>query len=822
MNINELKDNKEINPLFQNENLLETSKSLYENMSDEEKDSYERLIKRLPEIQDRINRDSEAYKEEFHKILLLFKEQFEIILKYPNKSIKGFKELLMFFSHISNKFPEELKFIQKDLPKILSENYLIIPHEMRLAIVDSLSLLRKKELLSPMETLPLFFSLIKCQDKILRKKLTDCIISDLKKIKETKKNLDSVKKIQNFCETILNDPNKKLARKTLNILISLYQKKIWNDDRTVNLISKCVSVNDIKMSSAACKFFLSEYKIDEPDTSSEEELDELKNKYKLLGKSNNRKTKQRKAKLKQLMKSIERKEKRHSKVIINKDFMPIDRIKDPLSFSQELFKKANSYQRGEFSHKLIVIRLLGRVLGRQRLLLENYYNFMLNFMKSDQKDIEIILASLIESCHNQIPPSELEPIINKLFDNFISENYPPQLVNLGLNTLREIIERCPYCIDKGQYSIIQDLRYYKNKSVSNAARSIVNLCKEIDGKFGKGNGEISFGDNNFDFGIEGIELLKKLEKKPKDYKMDQEEILDEKQLKKLKALKIKYEAELMQHRKVGISDQDINEMVGEKKKFNEDIENNENNESDNEENESEDLEIEDDDNEELEEIEDEELEEIEDEEENDNEEEEEENEEEEEKKIDNKKNKNKNKNKNKIKEINNKNNKKENKKGKEEEEEEENWDGFELEEISDDKNISLDEEKSEEIELSESEISPSNESSEIDDQGFIDPDNLKNYKLTRREKFDKIRSQKNEKEKYKVNRKEKNGGKTNKEKLKNKPYMMVKNKRLRDIEIKKVKLKSMKKQMKNIKQQLGRFKRGNMILKKKGGLTRKK
>ncbi len=698
MNRDEKKENKTIIKLIDNENLLETSKSLIENMTEEEKDKYEKLIKTLHEIQDKINRDSESYKEEFHKILLIFKEQFEIILKYPNKSIKGFKELLMFFSHISNKFPEELKFIRNDLPKILSENYLIIPHEMRLAIVDSLSLLRKKELLNPMEVLPLFFSLIKCQDKILRKKLTDCIISDLKKIKDTKKHLDCIKKIQNFCENLLNDPNKKLARKTLNILITLYQKKIWNDDRTINSIAKCISINDIKMSSAACQFFLSEYNIDEADTSSEEELDELKNKYKLLGKSNNRKTKQRKAKLKELMKSIERKEKRRSKVIINKDFMPIDRIKDPLSFSQELFKKANSYQRGEFSHKLIVIRLLGRVLGRQRLLLENYYNFMLNFMKSDQKDIEIILASLIESCHNQIPPSELEPIINKLFDNFISENYPPQLVNLGLNTLREIIERCPYCIDKGQYSIILDLRYYKNKSVSNAARSIVNLCKEIDGKFGKGNGEISFGDNNFDFGIEGIELLKKLEKKPKDYKMDQEEILDEKQLKKLKALKIKYEAELMQHRKVGISDQDINEMVGEKKKFNEDIENNENkdnNESDNEENENEDLEIEDDDNEELEEIEEEE-------EENEDNEELEVNENEEEEKIENKKNKNENK----IKEIKSKKKKKENKK-ENEEEEEENWDGFELKEISDDKNISLDEEKSEEIELSESEISPS-------------------------------------------------------------------------------------------------------------------
>ncbi len=30
------------------------------------------------------------------------------------------------------------------------------------------------------------------------------------------------------------------------------------------------------MSFVACNFFLSEYKIDEPDTSSEEELDELK------------------------------------------------------------------------------------------------------------------------------------------------------------------------------------------------------------------------------------------------------------------------------------------------------------------------------------------------------------------------------------------------------------------------------------------------------------------------------------------------------------------------------------------------------------------
>ena len=68
MNRDEKKENKKIIKLIENENLLETSKSLIENMTEEEKDKYEKLIKTLHEIQDKINRDSEAYKEEFHKI----------------------------------------------------------------------------------------------------------------------------------------------------------------------------------------------------------------------------------------------------------------------------------------------------------------------------------------------------------------------------------------------------------------------------------------------------------------------------------------------------------------------------------------------------------------------------------------------------------------------------------------------------------------------------------------------------------------------------------------------------------------------------------
>ena len=109
---------------------------------------------------------------------------------------------------------------------------------------------------------------------------------------------------------MLNDPNKKAARKTLNIMIILYKKKIWNDSKSINAIAQTCTSNDPKIAYASCQFFLSEYEEAEQDSSDEEELEDLKSRYKLLGKANNKKTKTRKNKLKNLMKSIERREKR--------------------------------------------------------------------------------------------------------------------------------------------------------------------------------------------------------------------------------------------------------------------------------------------------------------------------------------------------------------------------------------------------------------------------------------------------------------------------------------------------------------------------------
>ena len=746
---------------------INKSKVLIENMDEKEKEKYEFLIQMLPQYQDRVKRDKESYKEEFLKILKKFEEQFNIFLFNPSRKIKGFKELLMFFAHLSHLFKEETAFIPKGLCKIISENYLTIPHEVRLTIVDSLSIMCKSGILSLLEVIPLFFNLMRCQDKILRKRLTDYIISSLTKVNEKHKNVNINKNIQNFCEKLLEDSNKKLARKTLNIIVNLYQKKIWNDSRTINMLANiAVNAKDIKISSAACKFFLSEYDTEQGDSSDEEDLEELKNKYKLLGKGYSQKTKKRKAKLKQLMKSIERKEERNKKIKTNTNFLPIDQLNDPYTFAEKLFHLMSSFQSGNFSHKLIILRLLGRILGRHRLIINNFFNSMIPLIKAEQKDLNIILASIIEATHDQIPPIELESLIKKLFDFFISDVLPPQQITLGLHTLYGIMERCPYCINEEYFNICEELRNYKNKSVANAARAVCNLYKEHSDKKGIENG-YGFGDAKNNDTIEGIELLKKLEKKPKEYKMEYEEILSDKQLKQLKALKIKYAAELIQHKK--IKDEDVIKNLP--KNNNKENNNNEENSNDNEE------EMEELDDEDLEEIEDEEGEELEDDNSNNLEEKEEEN-------------------------SNNEN-------------EEEELEGLELEEIEDG--------EEESIELDDDELEQEEESEESFNkiQGFVNPEELNEYKRTRRERIDEIRNA--QKEKFVLNKKRKreNTSKTNAEKLKFKPLAMVMPKKRLEQKKKQDKIESLNKKIRNLKQQVGRFKRGKMILKKKGGKTTK-
>ena len=214
------------------------SKPTLVKIQDEEKDVeealYFKMCSDLPLYQDKIKRDKDLYKEEFFKFLKVFIKNFNNFLETPSNSHAEIKDIFVFLAHLSHIFTRELAFLPAQLSQLLEHSHAIIHPETRLSIIECFNLLRKKNLIEPIDILPLFFQLLTCQDKELRTCLQEIIVNDLHRINEKSKNLKVNKFIRNKCSEMLLNPNFKAARKTLNIMILQTPVKLYNLKIPVN------------------------------------------------------------------------------------------------------------------------------------------------------------------------------------------------------------------------------------------------------------------------------------------------------------------------------------------------------------------------------------------------------------------------------------------------------------------------------------------------------------------------------------------------------------------------------------------------------------
>jgi protein SDA1 len=128
---------------------------------------------------------------------------------------------------------------------------------------------------------------------------------------------------------MLQDANETASKKSLTVMIDLYKRKVWNDDKTVNVISEGVLHDNPKIVASAAKFFLVldyVYESESEDESSDEEDQKM-----LLAKHKGIKkiTAKRQTKMNRALKQHKRKEKRKNKVKYHTDFLPIDLLYDP-------------------------------------------------------------------------------------------------------------------------------------------------------------------------------------------------------------------------------------------------------------------------------------------------------------------------------------------------------------------------------------------------------------------------------------------------------------------------------------------------------------
>ena len=281
--------------------------------------------------------------------------------------------------------------------------------------------------------------------------------------------------LQNFMFSMVKDSNPKAAKMSLDIMMELYKKNIWNDAKTVNVIGTVGCFSKItKVMVAALKFFLGT-DADEENSDSESG-DEPDLKAAIMA---NRVTKKTKKRAKQLenVKKLYKKSQNKKKKAPTFNFSAIHLIHNPQGMAEDLFKQLQDGNE-RFEVKLLHLDVISRLIGIHELFIFSFYPYVTRFLQPHQRQVTRILQFAAQAAFELVPPEVIEPINKTIANNFVSERNSSDVMAIGLNSIREVCQRCPLSMDE---DLLRDLAMYKNykdKSVMMAARSLIALYRE--------------------------------------------------------------------------------------------------------------------------------------------------------------------------------------------------------------------------------------------------------------------------------------------------------------------------------------------------------
>ncbi|XP_025088125.1 protein SDA1 homolog [Pomacea canaliculata] len=432
-----------------------------------------KLPNNLPQLQNLIKRDPGSYKDEFLRQWRHFTSNMEVFKLKPGSYSKTVDELTTFLAQVSHCYPEVLKEFPEQLHDVLQNSATIIDATMRMTFVKALIMLRNKGLIQATTVLELFFRLFRCQDKLLRKTISNYIISDIKNINSKHKNLKLNTTLQNFMYSMLRESHPIAAKMSLDVMIELYRRNVWNDAKTVNVIVTACFSKVTKILVAALQFFLG--KQDEAEESdSEEEAPQKTAKDLVLAHRVGRKTKKRQKKLDRALQVIKKHKKKKKAESFN--FTALHLVHDPQDFSEKLLHQLEQTNE-RFEVKLLMMDLISRLVGVHQLLLLNFYPFLKRFLQPHQREATKLLLYAAQASHELVPPDALEEILVTIANNFITERNSSEVMAVGLNSVKEICARCPLAIGE---DLLRDLVQYKthrDKAVMMAARALIQVYR---------------------------------------------------------------------------------------------------------------------------------------------------------------------------------------------------------------------------------------------------------------------------------------------------------------------------------------------------------
>ncbi|KAJ9435210.1 Protein SDA1-like protein, partial [Diplonema papillatum] len=430
----------------------------------------------LLQLQDKVKRDPAGYKDDVLLQLRHFESKIKLFELSPSTGNKDLCDLVGFLGHVAPLYKSESTGFPVALLDLLDKHRDVLDREVRRSMVQALCLLRSKNYVEPKDVLPLYFRLFKVQDRELRKILLAHIVGDVKRINSKIKNPATNKLLQNYMHQVVGEDDPIAGRHALWVIIDLYRRKIWTDDRIVNVISKACFSKHTKIMTTALRFLMGQYPKDMEDDAEDSE-DELeapsKNKRNYAKKTKGRETAKKKAKT-----QYERQQRKKDSQV-NSVFLPIEVLNDPQGFAERLFSQLQRTKE-RFNVRMLHVAVLSAMIHAHKLMIFNFYPFLQRYMEPHQQNVTHIMAYASQAVHDLVPPENLHSLMMSIANHFVTDRASPDAITVGINTLREICRRQPLVMTEDLLrDIAQYKRFKRDKGVVMASRSMIQLFREL-------------------------------------------------------------------------------------------------------------------------------------------------------------------------------------------------------------------------------------------------------------------------------------------------------------------------------------------------------
>ena len=327
----------------------------------------------------------------------------------------------------------------------------------------------------------LFPILISTPSKSLRTLLFQKILSDLRTSNANATNHRLNRTIQTVLYNLItSDRTASKGLWAVKIVRELWKRQIWTESKAVEIMKEASLADNEKVVVGGVRFFLGgdkEREELEDESSDDEAVDMGKIKHQM---AINKKNKKKVRMMENAVATVKKKE-RKKKQPHPLNFSAFHLLHDPQGFAETLFSKhlQNTRSKLNLEQKLQVLQLVSRLIGLHKLTVLSFYSYLLKYLTPRQPSVTSFLASLAQATHNLVPPDVLEPLVQKIANEFVSEAAAAEVASAGLNAIREICVRQPLAMND---TLLQDLVMYrksKDKGVMMAAKGLLSLYREV-------------------------------------------------------------------------------------------------------------------------------------------------------------------------------------------------------------------------------------------------------------------------------------------------------------------------------------------------------